>query len=119
MEESKFKYADVSAQIRKINKFLCISTVILYVLTYTVVAVSFMQGNRTALYAGSMLCVMVATTVIGFITLKRDVSNPKLRYYMLFGLCVVTAMIVYAYVDYYMRFLAAMPLLGCICFAPR
>lgn len=114
MEEPKFKYADVSAQIRKINKFLCISTVILYVLTYTVVAVSFMQGNRTALYAGSMLCVMVATTVMGFVTLKRDISNPKLRYYMLFGICVVTAMIVYAYVDYYMRFLAAMPLLGCI-----
>ena len=60
MDEPKFKYAEVSAQIRKINKFLCISTVILYVLTYTVVAVSFMQGNRTALYAGSMLCVMVA-----------------------------------------------------------
>ena len=114
MEEPKFKYADVSAQIRKINKFLCISTVILYVLTYTVVAVSFMQGNRTALYAGSMLCVMVATTVIGFVTLKRDNSNPKLRYFMLFGICVITAMIVYAYVDYYMRFLAAMPLLGCI-----
>ena len=93
MGEPRFKYADVSAQIRKINKFLCISTVILYVLCYTVVAVSFLQGNRTALYASSMLCVMLATTIIGFITLKRDNSNPKLRYYMLVGLCVVTAMI--------------------------
>ena len=68
MDEPKFKYAEVSAQIRKINKFLCISTVILYVLTYTVVFISFLQGNRTVLYAGAMLFVMILTTVVGFVT---------------------------------------------------
>ena len=116
MGEKKFQYADTAAQIKKVNRFLCISTTILYVLSYAIVAVSFLQGNRTAFYAVSMLIVMVATITVGFVTLKKDSGNRKLRYYMMFGLCIVTAMLIYAYVDYYMRFLAAMPFIGCALF---
>ncbi len=116
MGEKNFKYADGKAQIKKVNTMMCIATTILYILSYTVVAVSFIQGNRTALYAGSMLIVMLITVGIGFITLKRNSGNEKLRYYMMSGLCIVTAMLIYAYVDYYMRFLAAMPFLVCILF---
>lgn len=116
MEEKKFRYADSKAQIKKVNMLLCISTTILYILSYTVVAVSFFQGNRTALYAGSMLVVMLATIITGFVTLKRNSGNENLRYYMMAGLNIVTAMLIYAYVDYYMRFLAVMPFLVCILF---
>ena len=116
MNEKNFQYADMSAQVKKVNMFLCISTTILYLLSYTVVAVSFLQGNRTAFYAVSMLIVMLATITVGFVTLKKDSGNRKLRYYMMVGLCIVTAMLIYAYVDYYMRFLAAMPFLGCALF---
>jgi len=35
---------------------------------------------------------------------------------MLVGICIVAGMLIYAYVDYYMRFLAVMPFLGCILF---
>ena len=116
MEEKSFRYADSKAQIKKVNTLMCISTTILYILSYTVVVVSFMQGNRTAFYAGSMLVVMLATIITGFVTLKRNSGNEKLRYYMMAGLTIVTAMLIYAYVDYYMRFLAAMPFLACILF---
>ena len=116
MEEKKFQYADTAAQVKKVNSFLCISTTILYVLSYVIVTVSFLQGNRTAFYAVSMLIVMVATITVGFVTLKKDSGNRKLRYYMMVGLCIVTAMLIYAYVDYYMRFLAAMPFIGCALF---
>ena len=116
MEDKKFQYADSKAQTKKVNRFLCISTSILYVLSYTVVAISFLQGNRTAFYAISMLIVMITTVTIGFTTLKKNSGNEKLRYYMLIGLCIVTAMLIYAYVDYYMRFLAAMPFIGCALF---
>ena len=116
MEEKKFQFADPAAQVKKVNKFLCISTTILYVLSYTVVFVSLLQGNRTPLFAISMLIVMIATLTMGFITLKKDSGSIKLRYYMMIGICVVSAMLIYAYKDYYMRFLAVMPFLGCILF---
>lgn len=114
MGENQFKYAERSMQVKKVNTFLCISTAVVYLLTYVVVVVSFMQGNRTALYAGSMLVVMLATIITGSVTLKRDSGNEKLRWYIMVGLCIVMAMIIYAYKDYYMRFLAAMPLLATV-----
>lgn len=114
MEEKKFKYAEREMQIKKVNTFLCYGTLVVFLLTYAVVAVSFLQGNRTALYAIGMLVVMIATCVTGFITLKRDSGNEKLRWYMMIGLAIVMAMIVYAYKDYYMRFLGAMPLMATV-----
>lgn len=119
MEEKKFHYADARAQSQKVNTLLCISTTILFLLSYIVVAVSFLQGNRTAVFAIGMLCVMLITLAIGFITLKKDSGSVSLRYYMMVGLCIVTAMLVYAYVDYYMRFLAVMPFLVCVLFFDR
>lgn len=116
MEEKKFKFANQEAQTHKVNRFLCISTTILFVLSYVIVTVSFLQGNRSGLYAISMLVVMAVTITFGFVTLKKDSGNEKLRYYILVGILVVTAMLLYSYKDYYMRFLAAMPFMGTILF---
>ena len=116
MEEKMFRFADGKEQIKKVNQFLCIATTILYVISYAIVFISFLQKNRTGFYAISMLLVMITTVTIGFVTLKKDSGNVKLRYYMMLGICVVSAMLIAAYVDYYMRFLAVMPFLGCILF---
>ena len=114
MEEKIFKYAERAMQIKKVNTFLCISTSVVFLLSYIIVIVSFLQGNRTALFAGGMLVVMLATIISSFITLKRDSGNERLRWYIMIGLCIVTAMLVYAYKDYYMRFLAAMPFMATV-----
>lgn len=114
MGENKFNFAERSAQIKKVNTFLCISIAVVYLLSYIVVIVSVMQGNRTVFYAGVMLAVMLATIITGFVTLKRDSGNERLRWYVMIGLCIVMAMLVYAYKDYYMRFLAAMPLMATV-----
>lgn len=114
MEENRFKYADRAVQIKKVNTFLCISIAVVYLLSFIVVIVSVMQGNRTLFYAIAMLAVMLATIITGFVTLKRDSGNEKLRWYVMIGLCIVMAMLVYAYKDYYMRFLAAMPLMATV-----
>ncbi len=116
METKEFRYADLGAQLKKVNSFFCVTTAVVYVLSYLIVFVSFLQKNRTGVYAISMLLVMVATIVMGFVSLKKDSGNVRLRYYMLIGLSFVAAMLIYAYVDYYMRFLAVMPFLGCILF---
>lgn len=116
MEEKQFRYADLGEQLKKVNVFMCVTTAVVFLLSYAVVFVSFLQKNRTGLYAIGMLVVMVATIALGFLSLKKDSGSIGLRYYMLVGLSIVAAMLIYAYVDYYMRFLAVMPLLGCILF---
>ena len=116
MGENQFKFAERSEQVKKVNTFLCISTSIVYLLSFIIVIVSVIQGNRTLFYAVGMFTVMVATILTGFITLKRDSGNEKLRWYLMIGLSIVIAMIVYAYKDYYMRFLAIMPLVPTVLF---
>ena len=111
MEEKMFKYSERSLQIKRVNTFLCISTAVVFLLSYIVVLVSYFTGYRTALYTVGMLIVMIVTVVIGFVTLKRDSGNERLRWYIMIGLCIIMAMLVYAFKDYYMRFLAAMPLI--------
>lgn len=116
MGENSFKFAERAEQVKKVNTFLCISTSVVYLLSFIVVIVSVIQGNRTLFYAVSMLAVMLATILTGVITLKKDSGNEKLRWYLMIGLTIVIGMIVYAYKDYYMRFLAIMPLMPTVLF---
>ncbi len=116
MEEKQFRYADLGEQLKKVNVFMCVTTAVVYFLCYVIVLVSYLKGDRTLAYAIAMLVVMAATLLMGFIELKKDSGNKRLRYYMLVGLTVVNIMLLYAFNDYYTRFLAAMPLLGCILF---
>lgn len=112
MDKPQFQYANVESQVQKINRLLCISTTILYVLSYIIVIVSCIQGNRTIPYAIGMLVVMLGTIGVGFFLLLKDKGNQRLRYFVMIGLCIVIALLVYAYKDYYMRFLSVMPFLG-------
>lgn len=114
MGENIFKFADPEVQKRKVNTFLCGSITIVMLLSYIIVIVSFIQGNRTALYAGSMLVVMLTTIITGFVTLKKDSGSDRLKWYVTIGLLIIMAMIIYAYKDYYMRFLGVMPLISTI-----
>ena len=114
MGETKFKYADPTEQIQKVNILLCVSATIVYLLTFAVVIVSVIQGNRTPIYAIAMFVVMLATILSSVLEMRKDKGSTKLRYFLMIGLCIVSALIIFRYKDYYMRFLGVMPLLGTI-----
>lgn len=116
MEEKQFRYADLGEQLRKVNRFMSIITAVVYFLCYVIVLVSYLKGDRTLLYAIAMFALMAVILSVGFIALKKNSGNVWLRYYMLVGLTVVNGMFLYAFNDYYTRFLMAMPLLGCVLF---
>ena len=114
MGETKFKYADAAEQIRKVNVLLCVSAAIVYLLTFVIVIVSVIQGNRSLLYAIAMFAIMVTTILCSFLAMRKDKGSVRMRYYLMIGLCFVSALIIFRYKDYYMRFLGVMPLLGTI-----
>ncbi len=116
MKETDFRYADCGAQVQKVNLFMCIATAILNVLTYTVIVVSFLLKNQTLAYTVATFIAMAGTTVGGFVMIARNPRSDKVRYFMMVGLFVITAMLIYGFSDYYMRFLAAMPFMGCVLF---
>ena len=111
--EKQFKYANREEQVRTINKFVCISASILNALSFVFVFISYARGYRTEFYTFGLLGIMIATSIGGFIIYKKNKDSAMLRYFMLAGLLVVNALLIYGFNSYYMRVMSVIPLMAC------
>lgn len=116
MDETKYRFAKSEEQVREINKFLCTSTAFLNVVGFAIVFVSYMRGYRTKLYTFGMLGIMLATSIGSFFIYKKNRDSKMLRYFMLAGLSIITAFLIFGFKSYYMRVLSVVPLMGCTLF---
>ena len=112
----KFNFAKKEEQVKKINRYMAISKVIFDVLILAVVTISVLQGNRSLPYGIIMAVVMLVTTSVCFILLRKDSAGVTLRYVGFVGMFIVAIMVATAYSDYYMRFMTTVPFLGTILF---
>lgn len=116
MSEKDYRFAKSEEQIRKINKYLCISTAILNVISFIIIFISYMRGYRTELYTFGLLGIMLLTSLGGFVIYKKNKDSITLRYFMLIGLLIIMALLIYGFNSYYMRVLSTVPLMGCVLF---
>lgn len=116
MNERDYRFAKIEEQVRKINKFLCISTAILNVISFAIIFVSYMRGYREELYTFGLLAIMIITSIGGMIIYKKNKDSVVLRYFMLIGLSIIMALLIYGFNSYYMRVLSVVPLMGCALF---
>ena len=116
MNERDYRFAKIEEQVRKINRFLCISTAILNVISFVIIFISYMRGYRSELYTFGLLGIMIITSIGGFIIYKKNKDSVFLRYFMLVGLLIVMALLIYGFNSYYMRVLSIVPLMGCVLF---
>ncbi len=116
MNERDYRFANSEEQIRKINKFLCISTAILNVISFVIIFISYLRGYRTVLYTFGLLAIMVITSIGGCVIYKRNKNSVMLRYFMMAGLMIIMALLIYGFNSYYMRVLSTVPLMGCVLF---
>ena len=72
MNERDYRFAKIEEQVRKINKFLCISTAILNVISFAIIFVSYMRGYREELYTFGLLAIMIITSIGGMIIYKKN-----------------------------------------------
>ena len=109
-----FRFANKDEQVKKINTYFAVSMVIFDALILLVVAISVLQGNRTIAYGAAMLSIMLITCITCFIMLAKNAGSRKLKYVAFAGMFLVMLLIAFAYDDYYMRFMTAVPFLGII-----
>ena len=112
MKERQFRFADEYEQVKRINKFLCISTAILNVISFIIVLISYLRGFRSELYTFGLLGIMVVTSVGGFFILKKNENSVFLRYFMMAGFILIAGFLAYGFNSYYMRVLSIVPLMG-------
>ena len=114
--EEKYLYADKEEQLKRANQFLTIGFIVFYVSVLCVAVTACVRGIRSVGYTGMLALVIVAITVVTVIMFLRNRSSGKIRYFATIGLLFVTFFMAWAFDNYYVRFMAAIPLVGCILF---
>ena len=116
MEEKKFLYADAKEQTKRANSFLTIGFALFYVAVLGIVLTACARGIRSVGYTGKIGSFIVLSIIVIIALFKKNPSNPRIRYVSLIGLLIVTFFMSYAFDNYYVRFMAAIPFAGCILF---
>lgn len=115
-KEPKFLYADKKEQLKRANHFLTIGYGVFYVFILAVVVTACFRGVRSVGYTSMISILVLLATAITIILYLRNKSDAKIRYLSSIGLLLITFFISYAFDNYYVRFMAAIPLIGCILF---
>lgn len=115
-KEPKFLYADKLEQIKRANHFLAIGYGVFYVFILGVVLAACVRGVRSVGYT-TMISIIIGITILVTIVLyMRNKTDAKIRYLSSIGLLLITFFVSYAFDNYYVRFMAVIPLAGCILF---
>lgn len=116
MEEKSYRFADTAEQVKKINKFFCISTAILNTISFIFVFISYKRGYRSVAYTYGLLVIMLITSIGSLMIYRARPYSVKIRYYISIGLFIITPFLAYGFNSYYMRIMAMLPFVGCIFF---
>lgn len=115
-ENKQFRYADREAQIKRTNRFMVICYVIYYVASLVVVWISGVRGFRSMGYCGMLTAIVAISSIIPMIMYMRNKASEKIKYYAFAGLMISSFFIAWAFNGYYIRFMAGLPLVGCVLF---
>lgn len=115
-KEQEFLYSDKTEQLNRANRFLTVGFVVFYVFILGVVITACVRGVRSVGYTTMISAIVLLSLVATSVLYLKNKSDVKVRYLALIGLLVVTFLISYAFDNYYVRFMAAIPLVGCIIF---
>ncbi len=110
----EFRFANKEEQVKKINRYVVLSTIIFDLLILLVVTISCIQGHRTLFYLVSMAAIMIVTLVTCVVMRSKDAASTKMKYAIFFGMFIISMMIAVAYSGYYMRFMSVVPFFGAI-----
>ncbi len=117
--ENKYRYADKTQQIKRVNRFLTVGYIVFYLFVLGVVGVACIRGIRTVGYTALLAAVILLLILITVILYKRRATDTKIRYIATVGLLIVTFFMSYAFDNYYVRFMAAIPVTVGVIFYDR
>lgn len=115
-KEQKHLYADTVEQNKRANHFLAIGYIVFYLCVLCVVGIACLRGIRTVGYTVMIAVLIILATAGTLVLYQRRKDDPKIRYIATVGLLVITFVMGWAFDNYYVRFMAAIPLVACILF---
>lgn len=118
-KEKDFLYADKEQQLVRANHFLTMGFLIFYIFVLGLVGAACVRGVRTIGYTAMISTVIILAILVTVIMYRRKPGDAKIRYIATVFLLVVTFFMGFAFDNYYVRFMAAIPVVGCFLFYDR
>lgn len=115
-ENKNFRYAERSAQIQRTNMFMITGYLIYYLASLIIVWISGIRGFRSMGYCTMLSGIVVISSIIPALLYGRNKASEKIKYCAFAGLMLSSFFIAWAFNGYYIRFMAGLPLVGCILF---
>ena len=115
-EEKNYLYADRDEQKKRTNRFMVLGYIVFYLVVLLVVWISYVRGYRTLGYCTMFSGIVAVFAIVPLILLKKNPAKDNLKYIAFAGLMMVTFLVAWAFTSYYLRFMAGIPLVGCILF---
>lgn len=112
--EKKYVYADKDAQVKRANRFAQIGYLVFYLFVLMIQWISYASGTRSFGFSVMVTAVVAAAFLLGGAVYLKNSTGMLTRYVSFVGLLVVAFFTAVAYENYYVRFLACVPLIGCI-----
>lgn len=115
-ERPRFLYASKEEQQKRANRFLTVGFIVFYVFVIAIVVASCLQGIRTVGYTVMLSVIVLVFILFTVILYLRNKADTKIRYIATIGLLLVSFLISVAFDSYFIRFMAAIPFVGCVTF---
>ncbi len=109
-------YADKRKQLERANRFLVLGFMVFYAFVFGVVGVAFLRGIRSKGYTMMIATLILVATLATVLLYRRNRSDTKIRYFAMVFMLIVTYFMGFAFDEYYVRFMAAIPFTGCVVF---
>lgn len=110
--DNKFVYASKEAQLARSNKLVVIGYVLLYFFVTLIVFIAYLRGFRTLGFTTAVLSIIVLVSVFTVIMYIKNNRDHRIKYIVSVGLLIVTFLTAMAFDSYYLRFMAAIPVVA-------
>ena len=110
--DNKFVYASKDAQLARSNKLVVIGYVLLYFCVTSIVFVAYLRGFRTLGFTSTVLSIIVFVSAFTIIMYIKNNKDHRIKYIVSIGLLIVTFLTAIAFDSYYLRFMAAIPVVA-------
>ena len=114
--EKKYVYARKEDQLRHANCFAQIGYAVYYVIALATQWIACAMGIRTLQLSLVITAVIIISSFITFAAYLRNSKSTITRYTALIGLLIVAFVTGAAFDNYYIRFMACVPLVACVLF---
>lgn len=115
-KEQEFLYASKEEQIKRANSFLTFGYILFYVFVQAIVTIACIRGIRSITYTLMIACIIGISIVGTLVMFFKNKTSTSIRYFSTIGVLIVTLVMTFAFDNYYVRFMGAIPFVGCILF---